>query len=73
MTGPEHYQAAERLLAVSLNTPQEDDDQPRLVWTANVHATLALAASHALMGEATDPGWWDVAAPSTFVPKEVTR
>ena len=44
MTGPEHYQQAERLLAISAQTPQEDEDQPRLVWTANVHATLALAA-----------------------------
>jgi hypothetical protein len=49
VTGPEHYQQAERLLAISAQTSQEDEDQPRLVWTANAHATLALAAATSLM------------------------
>ena len=48
MTGPEHYQAAEELLKQSSETPIDDEDQPRLVWTANVHATLAHAAATAL-------------------------
>lgn len=78
MTGPEHYKAAEDLLAQShiphpVTGGRNWFTADGLVAEAAVHATLGLAASHALMGEATDPGWWDVAAPSTFVPKEVSR
>jgi hypothetical protein len=62
MTGPEHYQQAERLLAISFQTRPEDEDQPRLVWTANVHATLALAAATALHPGLFD-AWYDVAGP----------
>jgi hypothetical protein len=48
MTGPEHYQAAEKLLDFVKNDNPDADAEPRLVWMANVHATLALAAASAL-------------------------
>lgn len=51
MTGPEHYQEAERLLAAATDnggdpTPGECDDAYRAA--AQVHATLALASAQAL-------------------------
>ena len=63
MTGPEHYREAERLLA------QVDDgaaDWEPIVTAAQVHATLAIAATHGLRDvHATDwSDWYDVAAPS---------
>jgi hypothetical protein len=76
VTGPEHYQRAERLsndglsIEAAIHATQDDkqraalDSQARRVLArAQVHATLALAAAHALMGEATDQRWWRVAAP----------
>lgn len=55
MTGPEHYQEAERLLAQA-HIPSRDRAQPgwltadELVAEAAVHATLAQAAAFALAG-----------------------
>jgi hypothetical protein len=46
MTGPEHYRVAEQLLATVERHP-ESSDAPVLA-TAQVHATLALAAAMAL-------------------------
>lgn len=42
MTGPEHYREAERLLSRAI-----DRDGPDVAATAQVHATLALAAATA--------------------------
>jgi hypothetical protein len=48
VTGPEHYVAAEGLLARA-GSPEASGDQERLaVAAAHVHATLALAAATAL-------------------------
>ena len=54
MTGPEHYQAAERLLRI-LTKPTEHGGtvidaamNPNVPAAAQVHATLALAAATAL-------------------------
>jgi hypothetical protein len=70
MTGPEHYQAAEKLLA-----PRYTADpkilvvpNPDVLATAQVHAILALAAATALAAPdlekptAVDQDWFDVAA-----------
>jgi len=46
MTGPEHYQAAERLLDMTSQVP--DWDAAHMVAGAQVHATLALAAATGL-------------------------
>jgi hypothetical protein len=49
MTGPEHYQEAERLLA--LNAGERDDpSETVIIAAAQVHATLAHAAATALCG-----------------------
>lgn len=55
MTGPEHYQQAERLAAgVTLSGTHPDgspivrSDEPQTIALAQVHATLALAAATAL-------------------------
>jgi hypothetical protein len=71
VTGPGHYRAAE-LMIEEAQDPAEPRDIPTLLAGAQVHATLALAAAHALMGEATDAGWWTVAAPEGSAP-DVTR
>lgn len=42
MTGPQHYQEAERLLSIAGDTP---DAQAALHAEAQVHATLALTAA----------------------------
>ena len=48
MTGPEHYTEAEHLLG-SLGKPYaEPGDEANTLATAQVHATLALAAATAL-------------------------
>ncbi|MFF8656765.1 hypothetical protein [Streptomyces huasconensis] len=74
MTGPEHYRAAEELLALAANLDKGDAPQSATDCRtdAQVHATLALAAATALSapldGE-TDSGmpqrdaetWWAVA------------
>lgn len=48
MTGPEHYKAAERLLAESDNFLPEDQQGCVYLAAAQVHATLALAAATAM-------------------------
>lgn len=51
-TGPEHYREAERLAAMAHRFTYGDGADPAvgaaLAAEAQVHATLALAASHAL-------------------------
>jgi hypothetical protein len=47
MTGPEHYQEAERLLAVNVGN-RTDPSEPMVIASALVHATLAQAAAAAL-------------------------
>ena len=47
MTGTEHYIAAEALL-VDAGHAQDKDDVTRVLATAQVHATLALAAATGL-------------------------
>ncbi|HET6356052.1 hypothetical protein [Streptomyces sp.] len=73
-TGPEHYRAAERLLAESRTELRPNDEGPceadRTIAEAQVHATLALAAATALSEpsrsapRATVPEWnaWHSAA-----------
>ena len=60
MTGPEHYREAERLIAaVTMDSTHPDgspvirSDEPETIALAQVHATLALAASTAVMAIAT--------------------
>ena len=48
MDGPSHYREAELLLAQAFGPGHLTEEEPRLVWAANVHATLALAAATAL-------------------------
>jgi len=73
MTGPEHYKAAENLIASVNRTLSTDGSTPlfpaktrmRLLVEAQVHATLALAAAHAMgIGDLPSPGWdaWREAA-----------
>ena len=70
MTGPEHYQIAEKLIAGSIQrvTPWGDTDwvapTPAAVARAQVHATLALAAATASasrMPTGETSGAWDKA------------
>lgn len=64
MTGPEHYRRAEELIRSVIPGATFDDgtpivyDQPHVIAAAQVHATLALAATTA----ASDPdeGWDDI-------------
>ena len=56
MTGPEHYRAAELLLAEAAERPGEAF--ARSIVTAQVHAILALAAATALHG-VTDHHWFE--------------
>jgi hypothetical protein len=48
MTGPEHYEEAERLLATVKGTGYGDEMARDRLAAAQVHATLALAAATAL-------------------------
>lgn len=49
MTGLDHYQAAEANLRKAMELgPAPDDEQTALLATAQLHATLALAAATAL-------------------------
>jgi len=48
MTGPEHYQEAERLIEDALSLNDEGADMSPHIAVAQVHATLALAAATAL-------------------------
>lgn len=51
MTGPEHYRAAEQLLAAADTVVRPNDEghceADRMIAAAQVHATLALAAAQA--------------------------
>jgi hypothetical protein len=53
MTGPEHYRAAEMLLAAADQIAEQGGDMGEMLAAAQVHATLALAAATA-MGSAKD-------------------
>ncbi len=60
MTGPDHYRLAEELLIDARRAQEENDAaRARRLAIAQVHATLALAAT--AIGE--DRGWNDVAGP----------
>ncbi len=65
MTGPEHYREAERLLAAAEVAP--DVHVSEVQQAAQVHATLALAAATAMVGDMTSGEWpgWREAAGST--------
>lgn len=77
MTGPEHYQEAERLVSPrtvqSLSGREMHNVQPTLetILQAQVHATLALAAATAMNGHdetgmpKSDFRAWDVACGKT--------
>ena len=58
MTGPEHYREAELLLAQAFGPDHLTEEEPRLVWAANVHATLALAMATALGEQETEYKSW---------------
>lgn len=68
-TGPWHYEKAECLLGEAA-LADDADLQPYLVWAANTHAMLALAAATALgpheyptYSRSTDSGWFAAAGP----------
>ena len=70
MNGPEHYRAAELLLAEA--GQQAGEASARSIATAQVHATLALAAATAVGMAGPDlQAWADVAAtkPSASKPE----
>lgn len=50
MTGPEHYREAERLVGEVIDKELPDHVVRGYMATAQVHATLALAAATALRG-----------------------
>ena len=52
MTGPEHYQEAERLLAEAAGNSASMGQLAAVTAAAKVHATLALAAATALQHRA---------------------
>jgi hypothetical protein len=68
VTGPEHYVAAENLLAKAGSPDASGEDERHAVAAAQVHATLALAAATALndsdSGQPFDDhqAWREVAA-----------
>jgi len=64
MTGPEHYRAAQLLLAEAESQPGEAS--VRSIVTAQVHATLAVAAATALGTARDDALAWDDAAGTKF-------
>ena len=57
MNGPEHYHAAELLLAEAGEQPGEAS--ARSIATAQVHATLALVAATALHGVTDHRHWFE--------------
>ena len=68
MTGAEHYRTAERLLDRISSTGSDgrlviSTGYPEVIAAAQVHATLALAASTAWEPDA--PRWWDVGRPGS--------
>lgn len=73
-SGPWHYEKAECLLDEAALT-DDTDLQPYLVWAANTHAMLALAAATSLgpheyptYSRSTDSGWFAVAGPQNDPP-----
>jgi hypothetical protein len=48
MTGPEHYKEAERIIAQAMNQELPVATISAIAATAQVHATLALAAASAM-------------------------
>jgi hypothetical protein len=63
VTGPEHYQEAERLLelARSVTGPRPTPWVAENIAAARAHATLALAAASALGGVQDPDKWLDAA------------
>jgi hypothetical protein len=57
MTGPEHFRAAETLLAEAESQPGEAS--ARNIAAAQVHAVLALAAATALHGVSDHQHWFE--------------
>jgi len=57
MTGPEHYRAAELLLAEAAERPGVAS--ARSMTAAQVHATLALAAATAFHGVTDHRHWFE--------------
>jgi len=57
MNGPEHYHAAELLLAEAAEQPGEAS--ARSIATGQVHAILALAAATALHGVTDHRHWFE--------------
>ena len=47
MTGPEHYQAAERLISAARSPKGRAEEDATTLLAALVHATLGLAAAYA--------------------------
>jgi hypothetical protein len=60
MTGPQHYQEAERILAGILEGRYDESERPgsELLAVAQVHATLAHAAASALGVSVTETRAW---------------
>lgn len=65
-TGPEHYQAAQKLIDIAANSPAGTTGLEKVLAAAQVHATLALAAAQALSGtsrmSADDSEEWESVA-----------
>jgi hypothetical protein len=78
VTGPEHYEEAERWIAEA-DERQLPEAGMECLALAQVHATLALAAATAMAGVADMPTWdadkWETAAGTlrspSFDPNEV--
>ena len=63
MSGPEHYQEAERILAEIEGTPALSNEIEALfAFRAQVHATLALAAATAIDPDMQRAEWREVAS-----------
>lgn len=65
MTGPEHFQAAERLLEVGTNMTGKTDEIQAVLASAQVHARLAqvaLDAEVAINSATVQPAWGRVIA-----------
>jgi hypothetical protein len=59
MTGPEHYQMAERLLANRPDCQGDGTSEADQIAAAQVHATLAVAAAAAIGSPDLPSGDWD--------------
>jgi hypothetical protein len=56
MTGPQHYQEAERILRQVAEYPRQLEEQLHLLDVAQVHAALAVAAATAVTSSGRCPG-----------------